>query len=116
MHYVETVRPGRQRHEVRIIECDDSVLHICYLVVNDPADGERVHRIGMARRGLLLGSCWPEDGTAAPGAPGPWLLDPLDSAGAYGERQRHASLRECIRAVRARAEEVLRKRASSRAR
>ena len=46
-------------------------LHLCYLVGDDPADSERVHRIGMARRGLLLGSCWPEDGTAAPGRRGP---------------------------------------------
>ena len=115
-HYVELVQRGRQHHEVRIIESDDSALHLCYLVVDDPADGERVHRIRMARRGLLLGSCWPEDETAASDSPEPWLLDPRDSTGACGERQRHASLRECIRADRARAKDVLRERSNSRAR
>ena len=39
-----------------------------------------------------------------------WLLAPRDASGAYGERERHGSLGECVRALQGRAKAVLRAR------
>ena len=67
-HYLELVRHGGAEHEVRIIESGDSPLDLGYLVVDDPPDSERVVTIGMARRGIPLGSCWPENADEGAGS------------------------------------------------